>query len=241
MYETYESAAGRRWRLVKLFFFGDGPVLPAAHYLKRLKHKRARERWSFVRRTLLPEKPLKTKEMRMDWMSDGVEQRRELDFAEIKRASLKGIKTCCVDAEVARITREPSITAADSPYKTALTMLEDLGWELCDRGRKSPRMPTMPQLSTVRYHPNHEAFFDEATGYPIAKFSTRNSKMTPASFFGQSCLSDVHEGVSRKPSVHDFYARKRKFPSFRLKNLRFTVTQTVSRYLRACTRPDVQV
>ena len=42
--------------------------------------------------------------------------------------------------------------------------------------RKTPCPPTIPQFSTVHYHPNHEAFYDEETGFPVPKSSTMSIK-----------------------------------------------------------------
>ena len=90
--------------------------------------------------------------------------------------------------------RKISVTDIDSPYRAALSDLADLDWQYSETGshpfgledmshvqtlrleRKTPLPPTIPQLSTVTYHPNHEAFYDEETGFPVPKSSTMSIK-----------------------------------------------------------------
>lgn len=233
--ETHESAARQRWRLVRTVFFEDDPVQPAMPHFKKPKRSAARARWSLVRRTFEIDASKGMQQAQMPSSEVEMDSRQTVD------ATLE-VKTSAVDEEVDKITREPSLTAVDSPYRSALVTLADLDWQFYDSdGRESPSMPTMPQHSMVHYHPNHEAFFDEVSGHPVPKISTRSFKGPAASYFGRTGLADVREDIPKKPSVHDFYARKRKIPSFRLRNMRFTIAQTLARYLRSCTRPDAKV
>lgn len=221
---TEESRALQRWRLVKNVFFGDEPVRPAARHFVKSERSRARSRWSFVRRTFQIEK-----------------QPQKATEEQVATTDVMSNDPDAVKNDEGTIAKEPSLTAEGSPYRSALMMLESFNWQFLETDRTIPMTPSMPQLSTVHYHPNHEAFFDEDTGHPIAKVSTRSFMNRPSVFFGQSGLMDVEEENLRKPSVHDVYSRKKKIPSFRLRNWRFTITQTFSRYLRSCTRPDVKV
>lgn len=233
---THESEARRRWRLIKTVFFGDAEFQPTAVHIKKPERSRAKARWSFVRRTFEIE------------VSNEMQKPSEQDFPSVDLdlfGTLDGpleVKTIAADDESDNLKTEPSLTAIDSPYRSALLTLASLDLKFYEAdGRKMPSIPTMPQVSMVRYHPNHEAFFDEDSGFPVPKVSTRSFKNPTASAFGGSGLADVREDAPKKPSVHDFYSRKKRASSFRLRNLRFTITQTLSRYLRACTHPDVKV
>lgn len=231
--QTHESEARRRWRLVKTVFFGDKDFQPTAVHIKKPERSRARARWSFVRRTFEI-----SKEMQKASQPDF--QKVELNLFDTLDGSQE-MKTLTTDDEANNLSTELSLTAVDSPYRSALLTLASLDLKFYEAdGRKMPSIPTMPQVSMVKYHPNHEAFFDEDSGYPVPKISTRSFKNPTSSFFRTSDLADVREDAPKKTSVHDFYSRKKKSPSFRLRNLRFNITQTLSRYLRACTHPDVK-
>lgn len=62
-------------------------------------------------------------------------------------------------------------------------------------------MPTIPQLpaaSTMVLRPNHEAFFDECIGAPVAKCSTMSLKSTP--IFLILYLALVQIAICQRPS-----------------------------------------